>query len=297
MRQKIDLKAAVASVADTVAAEISFSELVKAYSAVQFDGADLRLRKWVEAFGHHSAWELTTEMLANAADAMLGHGYKPSSVNRDTSSIGTIYRWAARRRLCPKGFRSPTIGLERFEEGVRVVSITSEEIGALLAGAHAFSDKRFAPYVRLLAETGCRKGELLGRRWCDVDLASGQILVETTKTGVPRVLFFSVETAELMKRVWPKRDADRLLFEGRIPGKAISYRRQWAELTTAVGRPDLHQHDLRHYRAAELLKAGNTIAVASQVLGHSSLILQRRYGHLETAHLRSAMQASWRSTA
>jgi hypothetical protein len=30
------------------------------------------------------------------------------------------------------------------------------------------------------------------------------------------------------------------------------------------------------------------------VLGHSSLILQRRYGHLETATLRAATEASWR---
>ena len=89
--------------------------------------------------------------------------------------------------------------------------------------------------------------------------------------------------------------AHELLFESRRrPGQPTDYRRQWYELTAAIGRPDLHMHDLRHHRAAELLKAGNTIAVAAQVLGHSSLILQRRYGHLETATLRAATEASWR---
>lgn len=81
-----------------------------------------------------------------------------------------------------------------------------------------------------------------------------------------------------MRRVWPKRNPDDLLFEGRRRNHPINYRCAWEELTTAIGRPDLHQHDLRHHRAAELLKSGTTLGVAAQVLGHSSLILQRRYG-------------------
>jgi integrase len=183
----------------------------------------------------------------------------------------------------------------RFKEDIRRVNLDDDEIAALLAGALAFQDRRFGALVRLLIETGARRGEIMGRRWADVDLDRRQILAELTKTGAPRVLFFSEETAALMRRVWPKQPDDDLLFESsRIRGQVIDYRRQWADLTRAIGRPDVHMHDLRHHRAAELLKAGTTVAVAAQVLGHSSLILQRRYGHLETATLRAATEASWR---
>jgi hypothetical protein len=40
--------------------------------------------------------------------------------------------------------------------------------------------------------------------------------------------------------------------------------------------------------AATTEKGGVTIGVASQILGHSSNILQKRYGHLETGALQDA---------
>ncbi len=45
---------------------------------------------------------------------------------------------------------------------------------------------------------------------------------------------------------------------------------------------------MRHVAAQRLLKGGVTVGVASQILGHSSNILQRRYGHLETTTLQRA---------
>lgn len=295
MRPKVNLRQAMARVEQRIALEMTFRELVEAYSAVQFDGADLRLRKWVECFGHESAWAITTEQLSLAAEAMLQSGlYKTSTINRDTSTIGTVYRWAKRRHMSPRGFVSPTLALQRYEEDIRRVEISNPEIARLLAGAKANPDRRFAVYVRLAMETGARRGEMRERRWLDVDLEARSITVLETKTDKPRVLFFSEETAELMRRVWPKREPGELLFEGRRRGYPIDYRASWRKLVSAIGRPDLHLHDLRHHRAAELLKSGTTIAVAAQVLGHSSLILQRRYGHLENAALRAATQASWR---
>ncbi|WP_131111283.1 tyrosine-type recombinase/integrase [Sulfuricystis thermophila] len=295
MRPKIDLRLAMAHVTEHIAAEMTFAELVKAYCAVQFDGADLRLRKWVEAFGPESAWSLSTRQISLAAEAMLQSGlYKASTINRDTSTLGTVFKWAIRRHLAPVGFVSPTIGLQRYEEAIRRVELNDEEVAKLIDGAKAFKDRRFAAFVRLVIETGARRSEILNRRWAEVDLDKRTVEVLDTKTGKPRMLFFSESTAALMKRIWPKQPPGELLFEStRVKGQPINYRNQWAALTTSIGRADLHLHDLRHHRAAELLKSGATIAVAAQVLGHSSLILQRRYGHLETKTLRAATEASW----
>lgn len=303
MRHKINLRQAMAQVSENTATEMTFAELVKAYCRMSYGAdyhpfdtaADIRLRKWVEAFGSDSAWSITTRQLSLAAEAMLQSGlYKPSTINRDTSTIGTLYKWAIRRHLAPTGFASPTLGLQRYEEGIRRVELKDCEIDALLEGAKAFKDRRFAVFIRLAIETGARRGELRERRWADVDLDQRTITVMETKTDRPRVLFFSEETAALMRRVWPKREPEKLLFEGRVDNRPINYRGMWQELTSAIRRPDLHLHDLRHHRAAELLRSGVTLAVAAQVLGHSSLILQRRYGHLENATLRAATEASWR---
>ncbi len=298
MRPKLNLRAAMAQVTEAHSVDMTFRELADAYTAVTVDKSDLRLRKWVEAFGASPAWSLTTRDFSLAAEAMMQSGqYKASTVNRDLSNIGSVYKWAIRRHLAPIGFVSPTVGIQRYEEAIRRVELTDREVERLLKGAMAFRDRRFAAYIRLVIETGGRRGEVRERVWKDVDLDNRTITVMDTKTGKPRQLFFSEATANLMRRVWAKRDPDTLLFEGRIKGRAIDYRKAWEQLTTAIGRPDLHLHDLRHHRAAELLRAGTTIAVAAQVLGHSSLILQRRYGHLESATLRAATESSWKTAA
>ena len=132
------------------------------------------------------------------------------------------------------------------------VHLSDDETAKLLGASFAGRDLRFAAFVHLLSDTGARRGEILERRWKDVDLDRCTINCQFTKTGVPRVLFFTETTAALMDRTLPKRDPESLPFEGRLPGVPINYRRAWLELTKAVGRPDLHQHDLRHVAALRL---------------------------------------------
>lgn len=225
---------------------------------------------------------------------MREHGYAPASVNRDLSSLGSAYRWAKAKRLAPRGFRSPTLGVRRFDEPIRRVHIEPADLEKLRTRSLAFPDRRFGVFVFLLIDTGARKSELLQRRWADVQLQERQILAPTTKNGTPRVLFFSERTQELIRRVYGKRDPAALLFEGAVPGQPISFRRAWSVLVADVGLSDLHMHDMRHAAAANLLKAGVTLAVAAQVLGHDPAVLARRYGHLETATLRRAQEEAWR---
>lgn len=287
------LAAAVQATILSEGSELTLSELARAFCNAHADESDLRLRKWVEAFGSLSAWAITSEQLETAAQAMREHGYAGATVNRDLSTLGSLYRWAKQRRLSPRGFRSPTLGVQRFEERIRRVHIDAADLEKVRAAALAFADRRFGLFVWLLIDTGARKSELLERRWAEVDLEQRQILAPVTKNGTPRVLFFSERTAQLIRRVQPKRNPDALLFEGRVPGQAIDYKRAWSVLTAQAGLPELHMHDVRHAAAANLLKAGVTLAVAAQVLGHDPAVLARRYGHLETNALRQAQEASW----
>lgn len=74
---------------------------------------------------------------------MIEHGYAPATVNRNISQIGSLYKWAARRRIVPVGFRSPTLGMVR-----------------------TIKDRRFAVLIRLLVDTGARRGEVTDRATC-----------------------------------------------------------------------------------------------------------------------------------
>lgn len=173
MRPKIDLAAAVAAAEQHQAAPLTFKELVLGFNTSSAGDYDWRLKKWIEAFGQTPAWDISSELLENAAAAMLKAGYKPSTVNRDLSAIGTCYKWAKRQRLTPKGFRSPTLGVSRYNEGIRRVEVSAQDIADLRARSLTVRDPRFGIFVHLLIDTGARKSELLERLGADFDLDKG----------------------------------------------------------------------------------------------------------------------------
>lgn len=293
--QGIDLRAALAkkSIESHAALELTFKEVAEAYLATRYSGCSNQIKKWIALFDDRNAWSIEPSELDEAGAAMIEHGYSPATVNRNMSQLGSVYRWAIRtRRIAPKGFISPTLNLTRYPEECKPVALSEIEAQRLIAGAVAFRDRRFGVYIRLLIESGARRSEVLERTWEEIDLAKCEIYVGKTKTGTKRVLHFSPETAAMMKRIWPTRDG--MLFGSvRTPGKPTEYKKSWKMLAQSIGRPELRLHDLRHYRAKQMIASGVPIAVAAQALGHSSLILHRRYGHLETEATANAIRKSW----
>jgi integrase len=279
----------------TSSVQMTFGELARAYLATHYNGADMQLRKWIDLLETRSAWEVGADELALSGIAMIENGYSPSTVNRNMSQIGSVYRWARQRLLTPVGFVSPTISQHRYPESMRRVFISDQEVQKLIDGAAGEKDRRFQVLIRLLAETGARKSEVTERRWKDVDLDACSIEVMDTKTGKPRMMFFSQATHELIRRVWPQRPINQLMFESRKVKEAVTnFTKPWNKLRQSIGRGDFNLNDLRHHRAKLLLESGSTLAVASQTIGNSSLILYRRYGHLESHTIEKAVKASWR---
>ena len=77
-----DLASAVLAATSSEGTELTLAELARAFCNAHADASDLRLRKWVQAFGGLSAWAITSEQLETAAQAMREHGYgQPRPVN------------------------------------------------------------------------------------------------------------------------------------------------------------------------------------------------------------------------
>lgn len=298
-RKKIDFKALTTTpVERKVNPDLTFGELAAAWLAeVHNENEELLLRKWVDGFGHRVAWTLTSDELESAARAMVDQGYAPSTANRNIGTIGSMYKWVVAKRRAPAGFVSPTLGIPRFDEPIRRVFIDADRVQALRDISLTFTDKRFAVYVHLLIDTGARKSELLERVWADFDLDRREIILHDSKTGKPRLLHFTEATATLIRRMCPNRPKDGLVFPGRVNTVPINYRSSWESLTAAAGIPGTHQHDIRHNRARELIVGGVALLQAASILGHSSMILQKRYGHLSSADDKRAIEAAWAAAA
>ncbi len=170
-----------------------------------------------------------------------------------------------------------------------------EQLRTFLASVK--SQRLYAAW-RLVAQTGLRRGEIVGLRWDDVDLATGTVRVAEalvmvnytvqpsrpkTKKG-ERVFQLDPTTLDALK-VWQMEQAQerlaigpRYVESGRVfttaEGHAIHPQRfsDWfAQRAKAAGLPAIRLHDVRHSYATAALQAGVSPKVVSARLGHSTV--------------------------
>jgi integrase len=161
---------------------------------------------------------------------------------------------------------------------------------------------------RVALGTGMRRGELLGLRWQDVDLAVPQVRVttslafidgrphlKTTKTGRSRVLHLDEDTAAAIDRQPRHEHAPLPLVFTEPSGAPLRpenitgrWRSQWPRLQL----PRIRLHDTRHCHATLLLSEGVPIKVVSERLGHTTIAMTMDiYAHVLPAMDRDAAAA------
>ena len=198
--------------------------------------------------------------------------------------LSSIYRTAVADELVT---RSPCHitggGTERAAERP---TVSVAEVAAL---AEAMPE-RLRLLVLLGAWCGLRRGELLGLQRRDVDLLRGALRVERavlhmldgtmrfgppkTEAGVRTVHFPQNIAGEVESHLTQYVSArpESWLFPSAIGGPlpAKTLQRAWNAARTAVGRPELHLHDLRHAGATWAAITGATTKELMARLGHSS---------------------------
>jgi integrase len=177
----------------------------------------------------------------------------------------------------------PRIRLEREAEG-RLRWLTPEEAARLLDVCRRSRNTDLLDLVELALFTGMRRGEVLGLAWERVDRARGVVLLDVTKSGRRREVPLNGRADAVLARRGSKS-------EGPVfPSKRWdAYRTAW---DLAVGRAKLDNfrfHDLRHTFASWAVQGGATLQEVKDLLGHASLAMTLRYGHLAPEHLRTAV--------
>ena len=179
-------------------------------------------------------------------------------------------------------------------------------VSALMAAADATP---IGGLVRMAILTGMRRGELLGLRWRDVDMAAGVAHVQQTaqriagrgwvyrqpKTRLSRravalspatvAMLSTHRKAQLEARLlagsaWHDLD---LVFASAVgtPLEPGNIRRTWTRVLAAVGIGHVRWHDLRHAHATLMLASGVHPKVVSERLGHASVgITLDTYSHV-----------------
>jgi integrase len=182
----------------------------------------------------------------------------------------------------------------------------------------AARDNRYYVAVKLLAETGLRRGEALALKWSDIDLDKQTLWVRGTLARTDKGLYvtspktqasvrqihLSTHLAGLLKShllaqsVEIAQAGNKYLQKGFVfatrTGEPVDPRNLQRSVQIAckkAGLPVVSPHTLRHSAATMMLEAGIPIHVVSRQLGHSNInITVDIYGHVSDTGAREAME-------
>jgi integrase len=164
----------------------------------------------------------------------------------------------------------------------RVRYLQPPELKALLELCPAW----LQPIVALAATTGMRRGEILGLRWLDVDLANSTIWLRQTKNGEGRIVYLNETAKAALESIAPSSGpsiAPVFTFNGDYVGRVFREACEDAKIE------DFRFHDLRHTAASWLRMTGADIHSVATLLGHKDLRMTQRYSHLSPAFLGEAV--------
>jgi integrase len=222
-----------------------------------------------------------------------------ATFNREWSLLRTILNWGESKELIEKNpVRRGAVKMR--EAKPRAVFFEPDEWATFLETmAQHEHFYRLVPFFRFMLLTASRPAEVAGLRWGDVDLERHSLTIRQKKVhGRPKVLWIVPELEALLKAL-PRGIGEAPVFVGRKGGAmpltyasaAFSAARDRAGLVGQHGR--LIPYAIRHTAATWLRRAGVSLDVIGDVLGHRAMAMKITldYIHSDAQDTRPALEA------
>jgi integrase len=236
---------------------------------------------------------------------LVAAGQSGSSIRKLHWAMRQSMEWAHKRGytglIATNGVDLPPLGAKKLSppesENLRRV------IDHLLA-----TNPDWGTLVALVAWTGCRRGEVCGLRWEDVDLRGKSVLIHRSVVAVPggveergtktceqRRIAIGPKTVKLLrehearckdraKKCNASLEPSAFVFSpdaaGRKPYNPHTITRTFIAACEDAGVPRMRLHDLRHHSATTLLKNGAAVGEVMDRHGWKTIEMVNRYRHL-----------------
>jgi integrase len=188
--------------------------------------------------------------------------------------------------------RNPVHGIRKPADRVKTRRLSEQDyrvLGKVLNGA--VTDDRFrlaVPIIRLLALTGCRRGEGVGLKWTELDAENSCLRLSDSKEGasarpigLPVLDLLEAQRSEQL---------GVFVFAGTEEEKPlVGFPKYWKRLFKDTALENLTPHVLRHSFASVANDLGFTETTIAALMGHSKGTVTSRYIHaVDTALVMAA---------
>ena len=256
---------------------------------------------------------LTPVMLEDLYAGMLSRGLASRTVRYTSVIVKAILEDAVSKGLLA---HNPAAAASTPAAAAQAGSHTTWTAGQLAGFLQATTGDELGVLWAFLALTGCRRGEALGLRWADVDVAarrvliahtigavSGRVSAGTTKSGRGRSIAADPgliarldehRRTQTRQRMTARAWTDTGLVFTRRDGRPLhpdTVTRAFTRAAAREGLPVIRLHDLRHTWATLALQAGVNPKVVQERLGHASVTITLGvYSHVMPATHDAAAQ-------
>jgi integrase len=228
-----------------------------------------------------------TKKLRGRANVRGGAG----TATRTVGLLGGILTYAVEAGIIEN---NPAHGIRKPKDNVRNRRLTEAEyrtLGELLRAAE--QDEKYAitvEIIRQIALTGCRRSEIIGLKWSEVDTEASCLRLADSKEGasIRPVGLPVIEFMEARRR----QKVGSYVFPGYGDDNAFgSFPNHWEQLFRKSSLSDVTPHVLRHSFASIANDLGFTEITIAALVGHAKGSVTSK-----CTSTRSTQRSSWRQT-
>lgn len=285
---------------------IVHKHLIPAFGPIRLTQlAPVRIEAYYSAALEHGRVRAVSRKSSDGTTETVSEGLDPATVLYHHRVLSSALKRAVRLGLL---VANPCDRVEAPKKArPQMMALDEQETERMLAAARRASTASLYAAILLAANTGMRRGEVLGLRWSDVDFERWSLTVGRSLQVSSTGLAFKEPKTPLSRRV--------LALDPGTVAELKSYRKEQTERRLALGevwqdndlvcpghlgqpwRPDSFKsayrrfvrdhgftigfHGLRHSHASQLIRAGAPAKVVQERLGHASAgFTLTVYGHV-----------------
>jgi integrase len=197
--------------------------------------------------------------------------------------LSAVFSFAQRQRIVSANPVATASVRKTDNRRERFLSLDEvKRLGAALEAVEADgANPKAVNQARLWALTGCRRNEIAGLRWEEVDAERGLLILGDTKTG-RSVRPLGAAAVALLNSLRAEVEADDVFVfpAERGDGFYQGTKRIWPIVTKKAALEGVTPHVLRHTLGSAAASAGEALGLVGAILGHANARSTQLYSHI-----------------